>query len=231
MGAFHEGHLALIRAARAECETVVVSVFVNPAQFAAGEDFERYPRDEARDADARRGGRRRRPLRARRPRSSTRPASRPGSTSRSSARCSRATTGPATSAASRPSAASSSTSSGRERAYFGQKDAQQVAVVRRMVRDLNLERRDPRPPDRARRGRARPLVPQRLPLARGARGARSPSRGRSPPRDPERARALLNGLEVDYLEVADFEPRVLAAAVRVGKTRLIDNVVLEGDPA
>jgi pantoate--beta-alanine ligase len=50
-------------------------------------------------------------------------------------------------------------------------------------------------------------------------------------RDPERARELLNGLEVDYLEVADFEPRVLAAAVRVGKTRLIDNVVLEGDPA
>jgi pantoate--beta-alanine ligase len=50
-------------------------------------------------------------------------------------------------------------------------------------------------------------------------------------RDPERARELLNGLEVDYLEVADLEPRVLAAAVRVGKTRLIDNVVLEGDPA
>jgi pantoate--beta-alanine ligase len=50
-------------------------------------------------------------------------------------------------------------------------------------------------------------------------------------RDPERARELLNGLEVDYLEVADFEPRVLAGAVRVGKARLIDNVVLEGDPA
>ena len=39
---------------------------------------------------------------------------------------------------------------------------------------------------------------------------------------------MLDGLELDYLEVADFEPRVLAAAVRVGKTRLIDNVVLEG---
>jgi pantoate--beta-alanine ligase len=50
-------------------------------------------------------------------------------------------------------------------------------------------------------------------------------------RDPAQARALLNGLDVDYLEVADFEPRVLAAAVRVGKTRLIDNVVLEGDRA
>ena len=46
-------------------------------------------------------------------------------------------------------------------------------------------------------------------------------------RDP----SLLNGLELDYFEVADFEPRVLAAAVRVGNTRLIDNVVLEGEPS
>jgi pantoate--beta-alanine ligase len=48
-------------------------------------------------------------------------------------------------------------------------------------------------------------------------------------RDPKRARGLLDGLEVDYIEVADFEPRVLAAAVRVGSTRLIDNVPLEGE--
>jgi pantothenate synthetase len=50
-------------------------------------------------------------------------------------------------------------------------------------------------------------------------------------RDPARARELLDGLEVDYVEVADFDPPVLAAAVRVGKTRLIDNVVLEGELA
>jgi pantoate--beta-alanine ligase len=61
------------------------------------------------------------------------------------------------------------------------------------------------------------------------------------PEERERALALpralalgnrgeLDGLEVDYFEEADFEPRVLAAAVRVGSTRLIDNVVLEGDP-
>jgi pantoate--beta-alanine ligase len=45
-------------------------------------------------------------------------------------------------------------------------------------------------------------------------------------KDPAQARARLNGLEVDYVEVADFDPPVLAAAVRVGNTRLIDNVVL-----
>jgi pantoate--beta-alanine ligase len=49
MGAFHEGHLSLIRAARAESDLVVVSLFVNPAQFGQGEDLSRYPRDEARD--------------------------------------------------------------------------------------------------------------------------------------------------------------------------------------
>jgi pantothenate synthetase len=48
-------------------------------------------------------------------------------------------------------------------------------------------------------------------------------------RDPAKARELLRDLEVEYIEVADFEPKVLAAAVRVGSTRLIDNVVLEGE--
>src|SRR5439155_3993814 len=49
MGALHGGHLRLIAAARADCELVVVSVFVNPTQFARGEDLQKYPRDEARD--------------------------------------------------------------------------------------------------------------------------------------------------------------------------------------
>jgi len=50
MGYFHEGHLSLMRRAKAECDLCVVSLFVNPTQFGPSEDFQRYPRDFARDA-------------------------------------------------------------------------------------------------------------------------------------------------------------------------------------
>jgi pantoate--beta-alanine ligase len=228
MGAFHEGHLTLIRAARTECETVVVSVFVNPAQFAAGEDFERYPRDEQRDAA----------LAAEAsadvvfapaveelypPEFQTwveveqlgavlEGVHRPGHFRGVATVCCKLFN------IVRP-----------DRAYFGQKDAQQVAVVGRMVRDLNLDLEV----------RVLPTVRDGDGLALSSRNAYLSSEEREralalpralATRDPARACELLNGLEVDYLEVADFEPRVLVAAVRVGKTRLIDNVVLEGEP-
>ena len=115
-----------------------------------------------------------------------------------------------------------------QRAYFGQKDAQQVAVLSRMIRDLDLDLEL----------RVVPTVRDADGLAFSSRNARlSPEervRALALPRalatkDAERARELLRDLDVDYVEVADFEPRVLVAAVRVGDTRLIDNVILEGD--
>jgi pantoate--beta-alanine ligase len=229
MGAFHEGHLSLIRTARDECETVVVSVFVNPAQFAAGEDFERYPRDEARDlrlaeeegadvvfapsADELYPPGYQTWVEVEELGALLEGVHRPGHFKGVATVCCKLFN------IVRP-----------ERAYFGQKDAQQIAVVRRMVRDLDLDVEI----------RSVPTVRDRDGLALSSRNAYLSAEEREralalpkalATRDPEQARALLNGLEVDYLEVADFEPRVLAAAVRVGKTRLIDNVVLEGDTA
>jgi pantoate--beta-alanine ligase len=109
-----------------------------------------------------------------------------------------------------------------QRAYFGQKDAQQAAVIKRMVRDLNLDLEV----------RVLPTVRDADGLALSSRNAYlSPAERETALSLPRALQAgdpsLLDGLEVDYFEVAAFEPRVLAAAVRVGKTRLIDNVVLE----
>jgi pantoate--beta-alanine ligase len=221
MGAFHEGHLSLFRAARAENEIVVASLFVNPAQFAEGEDLETYPRDEDRDArlaeeagvdvlfvpsaeeiypegfqtwvEVERLG------------SILEGEHRPGHFR-----------GVATVCLKLFNLVSP------RRAYFGQKDAQQAAVVKRMVRDLAV-----------------PVEIRVLPTVRDPDGLALSSRNAYlSPEERERAlvlpralatrdRSLLDGLEVDYFEEADFEPRVLAAAVRVGRTRLIDNVILE----
>jgi len=223
MGAFHEGHLALFGAARDENEIVVASLFVNPAQFGEGEDLERYPRDEERDArlaeeagvdvlyvpaadeiyppgfetwvEVERLG------------SILEGEHRPGHFRGVATVCLKLFN------LVRP-----------RRAYFGQKDAQQVAIVRRMVRDLAV-----------------PVEIRIVPTARDEDGLALSSRNAYlSPEERERAlalpralaardRSLLDGLEVDYFEEADFEPRVLAAAVRVGNTRLIDNIVLEGE--
>ncbi|HET7555893.1 MAG TPA: pantoate--beta-alanine ligase [Gaiellaceae bacterium] len=221
MGAFHEGHLALFRAARAENELVVASLFVNPAQFGEGEDLARYPRDEARDAELAESagvdvlytpaaGEIYPPgfetwVEVERLGSILEGEHRPGHFRGVATVCLKLFN------LVRP-----------RRAYFGQKDAQQVAVVRRVVRDLAV-----------------PVEIRVVPTVRDDDGLASSSRNAYLTREErERAlalpralaardRSLLDGLEVDYFEEADFEPRVLAAAVRVGGTRLIDNIVLE----
>jgi pantoate--beta-alanine ligase len=229
MGAFHDGHLSLFRAARGECDTVVASLFVNPAQFTDAADLASYPRDEKRDRRlAEEAGvdvlfaptadelyplgyqtwveveQLSRPLEG---------VFRPGHFRGVATVCLKLFN------IVRP-----------DRAYFGQKDAQQIAVIRRMVRDLDLELDV----------RVLPTVRDADGLALSSRNALlSPEERRAAlalpralaTRDPERARELLDGVHVDYVEVADFEPRVLAAAVRVGSTRLIDNVPFEGETA
>ena len=226
MGALHAGHRALIDAARAECDTVVVSLFVNPAQFDEAADLAAYParRGPRRRARSRRGSRR--PLRAGRRTRSTRPASRPGSTSRSSRAASRARYRPGHFRGVATVCLKLFNIVRPQFAYFGQKDAQQVAVVRRMVRDLDLDltvRSIPtvRDPD----GLASRRETSCLSEAERAAALALPRALAT--RDPAAARAALDGLDVDYVEVADFDPPVLAAAVRVGSTRLIDNVILD----
>jgi pantoate--beta-alanine ligase len=228
MGAYHAGHVALLHAARDENDLLVVSLFVNPAQFDSGDDLAAYPRDEERDARiAAEAGTDilfapsveelyppgyQTWIEVEELSHGLEGAARPGHFRGVATVCCKLFN------LVRPT-----------RAYFGQKDAQQVAVVRRMVRDLHLDVEL----------RVVPTVRDEDGLALSSRNARlSPAereRALALPRalatrDPERARELLDGVAVDYVEVADFEPRVLAGAIRIGETRLIDNVVLEGDP-
>jgi pantoate--beta-alanine ligase len=235
MGAFHEGHLALFRAAREECDVVVVSLFVNPTQFGAGEDLSRYPRDEERDADL------------------------------AEAAAVDILFAPSAEEMYPEGYATwieveGTGAEGRVRpnhfrgvatvclklfnivrpqvAYFGQKDAQQAAVLRRMIRDLDVELEL----------RVLPTVRDSDGLALSSRNAylseeerrqalmlpRALEAGRSAHAlgsDPvTAARGAFNGLEPDYVEVLDLgDVTVLAAATRVGSARLIDNIVLEGE--
>jgi pantoate--beta-alanine ligase len=241
MGALHAGHAALFEAARRENDVVVASIFVNPAQFAAGEDFERYPRDEAADAVLAEaagvdfvfaptagemypdGFDTWVEVEALSP--SLEGAARPGHFRGVATVCLKLFN------IVRPA-----------RAYFGQKDAQQAAVVERMVEDLNLGL-EIRVVPTVRDGdglavssrnaylsaeeRAAALA---LPQALRA-GAEAHKRGADP---LGAARAILGAepaLETEYVELAQLDGRVyLLAAARAGCTRLIDNVVLEGDP-
>jgi pantoate--beta-alanine ligase len=253
MGFLHEGHLSLLRAARAECDLVVMSLFVNPTQFGPGEDLDRYPRDEQRDlalageagvdliwapeidevyprdfsTAVEVGGRLTEVL--------------DGDPGRRGSGHFRGVT---------TIVAKLFNVVGPDVAYFGQKDAQQAAVIRRMVRDLDF-----------------PLRIEVLPTVREDDGLALSSRNAYlEPADRERATALSRalaaverealarslaaglqaggrilaeaGIVPEYLEARDAEsldpvtelggrPVLVAVAAPVGAARLIDNVLID----
>jgi len=250
MGALHDGHLSLIERARADCDLVVVSLFVNPAQFNERSDLDRYPRDEARDGEL---------------------AAAAGAgvlfapspeevypegfaTSVEVLGVTERLEGQARGMAHFRGVTTVVTKllcmALPDVAYFGQKDAQQVVVIRRLVADLNL-----------------PVAIEALPTVREADGLAMSSRNALlTPAERSRALSLSAGLreaerllaegEVEsdvllaavhaQLEQAGVEPEyvalidahtleplarveraaLLALAARVGEVRLIDNVVL-----
>jgi pantoate--beta-alanine ligase len=238
MGALHPGHIVLLEAARRECDIVVASIFVNPAQFRPGEDFDSYPRDEAADLETlEKAGV---DLVFVPPAEEMYP---PGyQTWVEVEELSRGLEGDARPGHFRGVATICLKLFNvvrPDRAYFGQKDAQQAEVVGRMIRDLDLEvelrvlptARDEdgvawssrnaylSPGDR----KAAEALPRALAAGLGA--FRS---GGDPVAAAQAVLAEEPGLRPEYLDVARWNGRaVLAAAVWAGRTRLIDNVVLE----
>ncbi|MEP0846003.1 MAG: pantoate--beta-alanine ligase [Phycisphaerae bacterium] len=253
MGALHAGHLSLVERARLDGGYVVVSIFVNPLQFGPGEDYERYPRDEPRDrrlceeshvdllflpsSDEIYPSAAKITVRVRELSDTLCGPHRPGHFD-----------GVATVVAKLFNIVQP------DRAYFGEKDAQQLAIIRRMVVDLNF-----------------PLEIVGVPTVREADGLAMSSRNAYLSGDERRqarslyvalsaARELVRGgerdvarivaamtrivqdagpVQIDYISVVDPEtlspleridaPALIALAVRIGRTRLIDNLRL--DPA
>lgn len=253
MGYLHEGHLSLIRAARAECDLVVMSLFVNPTQFGPGEDLDRYPRDEERDL---------------------RLAAEAGadlvfapevaevyaSDASTVVEVSGGLTGVLDGDPARRGpehfrgvttvVAKLFNLADPDVAYFGQKDAQQAVVIRRMARDLDF-----------------PVRIEVMPTVREADGLAMSSRNAYlEPADRDRATALHRALdaaergalagslaagldaaraelaaaaiEPEYLEARDAEtlepvaelgarPVLVAVAAQVAAARLIDNVLIQ----
>jgi len=251
MGFFHEGHLSLVRRARVENPTVVVSVFVNPTQFGPQEDFRSYPRDTQRDlAMLEKEGADivfLPPVDEMYPPQFNSWVAVDGLTGRLEGN-------------SRPSHFRGVTTVCAKlfniiqpaKAYFGQKDAQQAIVIRKMVADLNMNLeivtlptvREPdglamssrntylNPEER----RAATVLYQALILAQKlwSQGEKDAGRLR------REMRALIEKeplAKIDYVSVADVEtldeldtvrtPALVSLAVKINKTRLIDNIVLQ----
>jgi pantoate--beta-alanine ligase len=251
MGAFHEAHLALIRRARGQNDVVVVSIFVNPIQFGPGEDFQRYPRDLARDLD--------------RAREAGADAAfvpeveeiyPPGFSTR-------VTVGPIAErlcGASRPGHFDGVCTVVLKllgivqphRIYLGEKDAQQLVVLQKMVDELNVDVKIV----------AAPTVREKDGLAMSSRNAylteeERPQAARlykalrfaqreilvGGERDPERLRGRMSemiregtAIEIEYLAMVDPETledrptlsgrTLIAVAARLGRARLIDNILI-----
>jgi pantoate--beta-alanine ligase len=251
MGYLHEGHLSLLRAARAECGVLVMSLFVNPTQFGPGEDFERYPRDERSDTElAAEAGV---DLVWAPPVEEVYPdgfATEVEVGGLAGVLCGDpARRGPEHFRGVATVVAKLFNTVQPDVAYFGQKDAQQVAVIRRMVRDLDF-----------------PVRIEALPIVREPDGLAMSSRNAYlAPADRERATALSRalravareasagslaagleagrrelataGIEPEYLEARDPDELtpvgelngrsvLVAIAARIGDARLIDNVLI-----
>jgi pantoate--beta-alanine ligase len=257
MGFLHEGHLSLLRAARKRCDVVVMSLFVNPTQFGPGEDLDSYPRDEERDlglADVEGvdivyapaaeevypegfattvevGGGLTEVL--------------DGEPNQRGPEHFRGVT---------TVVAKLLNSVGPDVAFFGQKDAQQAAVIRRMARDLDfpveiaVEPTIREPDGLAMSSRNSYLSPDEreraLALSRALRATADAvaagERDVNAALAAGRAELEAAGIEPEYLEARDAEdlsavssfnarPVLVAVAARVGKARLIDNVVIRDD--
>lgn len=251
MGYFHEGHLSLMRLARQDCQVVVVSLFVNPTQFGPNEDLADYPRDFDRDVnlaatvgvDA---------IFAPVPGEMYPPGYRTYVEVEeiTDSLCGRSRPGHFKGVATVVSKLFNIVEP--DKAYFGQKDAQQVLVIKQMVKDLNMNLEVVEGPivreddGLAMSSRNVYLSPQERSAAtvlyrslRGAKeaidqGERNVSKVRQQIHEQINAEPLA---EIDYVEILsipDLQPlevlqgRVLIAlAVRFGKTRLIDNTIVE----
>ena len=251
MGFLHEGHLSLVRRAKVECDSVVVSIFVNPTQFGANEDLSKYPRDLERDLSLLE------PLGVDVVWNPTPEIMYPVGYQ----------TWVEVEALTRPLEGSIRTSHFKgvttvvaklfnavqpQKAYFGQKDAQQVAVIRQMVRDLNFPiEMVVCPTTREADGLAMSSRnkylegadrPAAIILFRALSAAKAAYEGGE--RNGEKLRAVMKDTlatepraQSQYVSCADYDTleeldvvkgkTLLSMAVILGKTRLIDNFVLE----
>jgi pantoate--beta-alanine ligase len=253
MGALHEGHLSLVRAAKAQCDLVVVSIFVNPLQFGPNEDLAKYPRNFDRDRD----------LLAKEGADfifapSVEEMYPPGAVTYvtvealSDKLCGRSRPGHFRGVTTVVSKLFNIVEP--DRAFFGQKDAAQSTIIRRMVRDLNIPVQVVvcpivREPDGlAMSSRNSYLDAQQRKSALGLYRSVTAVQGRFD-RGERNSHALIEAgkqtfthealVRLDYFEIVDPETLdpvddlsrggLVAVAASVGNVRLIDNIVLRGD--